>query len=304
MKRGRLPLTALRTFEVAGRRESFTEAANELFISQAAVSRQVRELEALLGRPLFERLHRRVRLSEAGRSLLSVLTGAFDAIDQSLEDLKDAPARPRVTVSAEPSFAACWLVPNLMRFQALHPGVDVVLDADPRPIGFRGSEPVLAIRHSTGQSSWPRVEARRLVDVHLTPVLHPDLQRTGGAIVRPQDLMRHPLLHEENRDLWARWFAATGTGKPPGAQDGHVYTDGALVLQAALRAQGVALADTLFVADDVAAGRLMRPFATAVPHGAYFLVARRFDRLPDAAAAFAAWLEQAFRAVTAASGPP
>lgn len=290
MKRGRLPLTALRSFEVAGRLQSFTLAAAELFISQAAVSRQVRELENLLGEALFERRHRAVRLTPAGESLLAVLTRAFDEIGDGLEAIRNNAKPARVAISCEPSFAAGWLVPHLAGFQAVHPGVDVDIDADPRVIEFRGRGPTLAIRHSLTAAVWPRAESRRLADVRIAPVLTP--QRLAETPVHePRDLLAHPLLHEERRDVWRQWFAAAGVSAPE-AERGPVYGDGGLTLQAALRGQGVALADTLFTAEEIAAGHLVRPFELTVPYGAYFLVTRRFDRLPQPEAAFVRWLEE------------
>lgn len=175
MRRGRLPLTALRSFEVAGRLCSFTQAAQELLISQAAVSRQVRELEAMLGQELFERGHRSVRLTSAGERLLRVLTASFDDISACLDELRRHEARPTVPISAEPSFAACWLVPHLPAFQQQHPGIDVSIDADPRLIEFRSHQASVAIRHSAAATSWPRVESRHLADVRITPVISPQL---------------------------------------------------------------------------------------------------------------------------------
>ena len=120
MRRGRLPLTALRSFEAAGRLLSFTRAAEELFVSQAAISRQIRELEASIGRPLFERRHRAVALTDEGARLLATLTESFDRIDATLSALSATPAQS-VTISVEPTFAALWMVPNLADFRARHP---------------------------------------------------------------------------------------------------------------------------------------------------------------------------------------
>lgn len=128
MKRGRLPLTALRSFEVAGRLESFTLAAQELFISQAAVSRQIRELETSLGEALFERRHRSVRLTASGARLQAILTLSFDQIDECLEEIRGRSTAAAVTISAEPSFAACWLVPRLPEFRERHPEIEVTID--------------------------------------------------------------------------------------------------------------------------------------------------------------------------------
>lgn len=149
MKRGRLPLTALRSFEVAGRLESFTLAAQELFISQAAVSRQIRELETLLGEALFERRHRSVHLTASGNRLLSIMTLSFDRIDECLEEIRCRPATAGVTISAEPSFAACWLVPRLPEFHEQHPEIDVTIDL------IRASSSSAAVRPRSPSATAP-----------------------------------------------------------------------------------------------------------------------------------------------------
>lgn len=288
MKRGRLPLTALRTFEVAGRVKSFTLAAGELFISQAAVSRQVRELEALVGQQLFTRGHRSVTLTPAGEALLSALTDAFDTIGDRLDALRDQEKAATPSISVEPSFAACWLVPNLPAFQKDNPDIDISIDADSRLVEFRQHEASLAIRHSASATSWPRVESRHLCDVVLTPALSPALLAPGQPIENPADLMAYDFLHEENRDLWHQWFRKAGASLRP--ERGLIYADGGLVRQAAARGQGVALVDTLFARDDIAAGLLIRPFETTLPYGSYWLVARSFSALSPPARRFADWL--------------
>ncbi|NTA83955.1 LysR substrate-binding domain-containing protein [Agrobacterium tumefaciens] len=289
MKRGRLPLTALRSFEVAGRLRSFTLAAEELHISQAAVSRQVRELETSLQRQLFERHHRSVSLTPAGEHLLSVLTRAFDEIGGSLDDIRGDNSSSPIVVSSEPSFASAWLVRHLAHFRKERPDIDIVLDADPRLIEFRSHQATIAIRHSTVRETWARVESQRLTDVRIIPVLAPVLLEQAGSVDHPVDLLRLPLLHEETRDLWQRWFSAAGADAP--VRRGTVYTDGGLVLQAALQGEGVALIDELFAKNDLDAGRLRQPFAISIPHGAYWLVARRFSELPEGAIAFTHWLK-------------
>lgn len=289
MKRGRLPLTALRSFEAAGRHLSFTRAAEELFISQAAISRQVRELETLLGAALFERRHRSVRLTGAGKTLLGVLTDAFDAIGDGLDQIGDTARARRIAISCEPAFAANWLVPHLAEFQMLYPDIDVDIDPDPRIVDFRGKGPALAIRYSLATTQWPRVESRPLVAVDIGPVIAP-ARLTENPVTTPRDLLRHPLLHEDSRDIWQQWFAAAGVTDAE-TNHGPVYGDCGLTLQAAMRNRGTALVDTLFSAEDIAAGRLVRPFALTVPYGAYFIVTRRFDLLPEAETAFVTWLQ-------------
>lgn len=293
MKRGRLPLTALRSFEAAGRLESFTLAAEELFVSQAAISRQVRELEALLGTALFTRHHRQVRLSAEGAGLLDTLAVAFDGIDARLEEIRAAKAGAVLTVNAEPAFASCWLVPHLATFRALHPQIDVSVESEARLVEFRGNAAEVAIRHSAKATAWPRSEARKLCEVAMVPVVSPAIL-TGPPLETPQDLLSYPLLHEENRDVWTRWFAAAGLTPGAEAMRGPIFADCALALQAAMRGHGIALVDAILAQDDLDAGRVVQPFGLSVPQGAYFLVARDFDQLSPQAAAFAAWMAACF----------
>lgn len=297
MKRGRLPLTALRSFEVAGRLMSFTRAAEELFVSQAAISRQIRELEASIGRPLFERKHRAVVLTDDGASLLATLTDAFDRIDASLSTLADRTMAQVVTISAEPSFAALWMVPNLLEFRELHPDIDVRIESDPRLVEFRANEAVLAIRHGSSGGVWPRTEASHLADVEMVPVIAPSLLQTGTPLIQPADIQQFELLHEENRRVWADWFKISGA--PEDSCDrGPVLADGYLVMQAALRGHGAALCDRLFAEEEIETGRLVQPFDVGLPYGAYYLVARSFKALPGPAAALADWLSHRFREPT------
>lgn len=296
MKRGRLPLTALRSFEAAGRLESFTLAADELFVSQAAISRQVRELEALLGTALFTRHHRKVRLSAEGARLLETLASAFDTIDARLEELRAAKPATVLTINAEPCFAGCWLVPHLADFRMLHPQIDVSVESETRLVEFRSDTAELAIRYSTTVRGWPRTQARHLCDITMVPAVSPEIARDGTAFKTPADLLSYTLLHEETRDVWARWFTAAGLS--PGAElmRGPIFADGSLTLQAALRGHGVALVDTVLTRDDRAAGRIVQPFDLSIPHGAYFLVAKNFDHLSPQAAALATWITGCFAA--------
>ncbi|MFB9948915.1 LysR substrate-binding domain-containing protein [Rhizobium puerariae] len=286
MKRGRLPLTALRSFEVAGRLQSFTLAAEELHISQAAISRQVRELERRLGKALFERRHRQVSLTSDGEVLLALLTKAFDDVSALLDIIGGQSTSETLTVSAEPSFASAWLVRNLSAFRKEQPDIDVVLEADSRLTEFRTDQAVLAVRHSAHKTAWPRVESQRLVASNMIPVVAPGLM--GTPCIGPSELLQFPLLHEESRDLWQSWFAAAGIDTS--IKKGTVYTDGGLVLQAALQGEGVALLDDFFVQRDLEAGTLVQPFNLSISHGAYWLVARNFSELPKSATVFVKWL--------------
>lgn len=290
MKRSRLPLTALRSFEAAGRHMSFSRAAEELHVSQAAVSRQIRELEGFLRTQLFTRSHRKVELTAPGRTLHRELVASFDAIDRSVSALLGAGAPGVVRVSAEPSLAAAWLLPRLDRFRALHPDIDVALDVDSRLVSFRSHEPTLALRFSVHDRSWPGCDAELLWEAVDTPVVAPALLAAKGPLASPADLAGFTLLHEENRSGWARWFHAAGLEETAFAQRGPLLADAWLSKQAALLGHGVALGDILLVHEELASGELVQPFATVSACGAYFLVARDLAKLNESERAFAGWI--------------
>ncbi|MCB8873871.1 transcriptional regulator GcvA [Acidisoma silvae] len=292
MRRGRIPLTALRSFESAGRLLSFSRAAEELFVTQAAISRQIRELEVLLGTKLFHRHHRAVSLTEPGARLLDRLSDSFDAIADAVDEATAAPVVTELVVSAEPGFAACFLVPRLSRFRALRPDVEVEVLADPHVIEFRASRVDLAIRYDpeVEEVGWPRVDAEPLMASRVTPVLAPSLLASGPPIRKPADLLRHTLLHDDERAGWTTWLEAAGVRGLPQTR-GPVFNDHALVIQMAMRGQGVALGDMPLLAEDIAAGRLVAPFTLAIDTGGYWIVAPDLADLVPAARAFADWLK-------------
>lgn len=289
MKRGRLPLTALRSFESAGRHLSFSRAAEELYVSQAAISRQIRELETLVGQPLFERLHRRVALTDAGRELLDQLTHSFDAIDVKLSDIQARPKDGIVRVSTEPYFGGSWLMPRLHRFQTANPDIDVAVDVSPRLVEFHAHEADLAIRYSSTRNSWPRTQSLHLVPNTASPMLSPKLLANGLPLETPENLVAYTLLHEENRDGWALWLKAAGA-ESIASRRGPIFPDGSLATRAAVLGHGVALGDQFLNVEELKAGELVQPFSTVVPYGDYWLVAPDFERLSPSTQAFADWL--------------
>lgn len=293
MKRNRLPLTALRSFEVAGRLGSFTRAAEELFVSQAAISRQIRDLEALLGMKLFHRLHRQVTLTDRGKRLLTVVGNSFDDIENCLSEMTRDGETVAVHLSVEPGFGAYCLVPWQSEFRSLHPDTDINIDADNRLISFRKGEPELAIRFSMERSEWPRTQSRRLTEVHVAPVVSAKLLAEGGPVSSPDDLARLPLIHDESRSRWQEWFLLMDDN--PGRDiRGAVFTDGGLVLRAVLEGQGAALLDPALISSEFSSGRLVQLFEEKVRDGAYYLVARDFSKLSPQANAFADWITSKF----------
>src|SRR5436853_3022667 len=205
----RLPaLNALKAFEAAARHESFTRAAEELCVTQGAVSHQVKALEAELGIKLFNRERQRLIITEAGRDYLAVLRDAFDRIAVGTDRLIQRQTSGVLTVSTSPDFAAKWLVNRLGRFAEAHPSIDLRISATLHHVDFAREDVDLAVRH--GDGSWPGLDVARLSTDQLFPVCSPKLVGGRRGIAKPADLLKFPILHLDNRQDWARWLEAAG----------------------------------------------------------------------------------------------
>jgi len=259
----RLPsLNALRAFEAAARHESFTRAAEELHVTQGAVSHQVKALERELGLPLFHRERQGLRLTEPGRSYLEVARDAFDRLSLGTERLLQRHRSGVLTVSVSPNFAAKWLVHRLGGFAERYPEIDLRVSATLQHIDFAREDVDLAVRH--GEGNWPGMAVTRLTSEALFPVCSPRLLEQGPPLRQPADLRRHSLLHLDDRRDWLKWLQAAGVqGVELGR--GPVFNQASLALDAALDSQGVALARTALAARDLIAGRLVRPFGPTLP---------------------------------------
>ena len=267
----RLPtLNALRAFEAAGRHLSFTRAAKELHVTQAAVSHQIKSLEEQLGIRLFRRGPRGLLLTDAGQSYLPSVRDAFAKLVAATERLRARDARGAITVSVLPSFAARWLVPRLPRFRAAQPEIDVRVAADDHLVDFDRDDVDIAIRY--GRGDYPGLRTDRLMTEELFPVCSPALLAGDPPLEKPEDLARHTLLHDDMRLDWTMWLMAAGVeGVDP--DRGASFNSSSLVLQAAVDGQGVALGRSALTGDDLAAGRLVRPFAVSLPaEFAYYIV--------------------------------
>ncbi|MGQ9368961.1 transcriptional regulator GcvA [Azospirillum sp. ST 5-10] len=282
------PLNALRTFEAAARHLSFTKAAEELHVTQAAVSHQIKALEEWLGMPLFRRLNRALLLTEAGQAYLPPLRDAFDAMADATDRLHRNDSTGSLTISTMPSFAAKWLVMRLGRFQTAHPDLELRLLTTSQMVDFAQQDVDLAIRF--GRPPWPDVQADWLMNDPVFPVGAPSLLAGGRAVARPADLLAHTLLHDDYEITWGTWFAAAGV-ESADTKRGPRFTDSALLLQAAIEGQGIALARQVLVADDLAAGRLVRLFDTVLPGThAYYVVAPPHYFTRPKVKAFRDWL--------------
>lgn len=282
----RLPsLNGLRAFEAAARLGGFAAAGQELAVTQAAVSRMVRLLEARLGFALFERHANRLTLTWQGRTMLPGLSSAFDAIAALAAQVGSLSAVPVLTVGVGPSFAMRWLIPRLADFHALHPEIEVRIATGGaiNPIRDDWTCGILL-----GNGEWPGFEAQSLFSADLYPVCAPAIAR---HLKSPGDLRGQTLLQVAHApEDWPLWLRAAGLKLRPEKRSPKLDTY-ALALQAAVDGVGVAIGLRPYVADDIAAGRLVAPFALTVPKGqAWYLICPPARRDDPSFLAFRAWL--------------
>src|SRR5215211_5280333 len=208
MSRQLPPLNALRAFEAAARSESFTRAAEELCVTQGAVSHQVKALEATLGIKLFNRERQRLVITDAGREYLNVIRDALDRIAAGTERIVQRQSFGVLTVSTSPDFAAKWLVYRLGRFAESYPEIDLRISATAQHVDFAREDVDLAVRHGDGK--WPGLDIVRLCSERLFPVCSPKLVSGRNRITTASDLLKFPLLRLGDWKTWSRWFDAAG----------------------------------------------------------------------------------------------
>jgi len=269
----RLPsLNALRAFEAAGRLGSFTLAANEQHVTPAAIAQQVKNLEAYLGVSLFVRGNRSLELTDSGRTLLpglsegfTRLTGAVDLLRRHLDE------RPLV-ISIVPAFGGKWLLKRLDRFGEQHPDIDIRIDVSERMVDFQAQAVDIAVRY--GDGNYPGLRADLLLPEEVYPVCSPKLLEGPHPLREPSDLQYHPLIdhgwspHYPTWPDWEMWLKAAGLADLPVHYAWHLRPSSlsdSLVLEQAIAGRGVALASSVLAADDLAAGRLVRPFEGSFP---------------------------------------
>lgn len=288
------PLNSLRAFEAAARHLSFAKAADELHVTPAAISHHIKALEDHLGVKLFRRLNRAVRLTDAGQACAAGLSDAFDRMAVALERLRAQESSGPLTVSTSPALAAKWLVPRLERFQDLYPEIDVRVSAAMWLVDFAREDVDVAIRY--GREPYPGLLAELLLTNEVVPVCAPALVEGSRRLRAPEDLRHHTLLHDDTATSdgaypnWAMWLRAAGVdGVDPSRGPRFDYPG--LVLEAAAAGRGVALALSTVVAADLAAGRLVMPFAVAAPTPfAYYVVCPQATAERPKVAAFRRWL--------------
>ncbi len=299
MNRKLPPLNALRAFEAAARHLSISKAADELNVTPAAVSHQVKALEDVLGVQLFLRLNRAMMLTDAGQLFLPGLRDGFDRLAEATERLGASDTSGALTVSTEHSFAAKWLVPRLGTFREAHPDIDVRLTPSLHLVDFAREDVDVAVRY--GRGDWPGLRAERLLTLTVFPVCSPKLLEGPPPLRTPDDLRHHTLLHEDISGAdWRPWLLAAGAEDVDPTRGPRF--DPSLVLQAAVQGQGVALSYSALAAADLAAGRLVKPFDVSLPTDcAYYVVCPEAWAERPKIAAFRDWLLEEARQEEAAT---
>ena len=292
----RLPaLDLLVGFEAAARHLSFTKAGQELYLTQSAVSRQMKELEEQLGVALFERRHRALVLTEAGQQFYASAAQVLTTMRAATEKLRAHTGRRRpLSVTTTNSFASLWLIPRLAGFTREHPGVDVRITADTRVQDLERDGLDLAIRHGPASLAGPG--AVRLFGERVFPVCSPKLLRKA-PLETPADLAKHVLLQYDDPDgrhpwlHWKTWLEVERIAglRPAGTLSFSGYDQ---IIPAAVAAHGVALGRTPLVRDLIEAGDLVAPFkSSADPARAYFAILSKSAEGRPEAMNFLAWLK-------------
>lgn len=281
------PLNALRAFESAARHLSFTRAAEELFVTQAAISHQIKSLEDFLSMKLFLRKNRTLLLTEEGQGYFLELRDIFQALQEATERLQARGAKGAITVAMPPSFASQWLVPRINQFSQQNPDIDVRIKAVDFDEGFLSEDVDIAIYY--GRGSWPGLSADKLHIEYLTPVCAPALLQGPKPLVELDDLAHFQLLHYASRDAWQKWikhFNVLGVK----VNQGPIFSHSNLVLQAAALGQGIALGHSLLARPEIEAGRLVCPFEEKmVVKNAYYLVCHQAQAELGKIATFRNW---------------
>ncbi len=290
------PLNALRAFEAAARHLSFVAAAEELRVTPAAISHQIKGMEDYLGVSLFKRLKRRVVLTDQGQLILPELKQAFTLIEHAMANLARHEQRDVLTVSATPAFTAKWLLPRIHLFHEQHPDIDVRLDTACDMADLEPSQVDVAIVFGSGK--YPGLESKPLrpgVSEMVFPVCSPALLGGKHPLKQPTDLRYHTLLHDETikgEDVlpnWQSWLKSAGVDSVP-ANRGLRFNNSVLAIDAAVNGQGVALSCGLVVADDLVAGRLVSPFEIPCNLEYNYYVVYPRGRASDKAEKFYQWL--------------
>ncbi|QRM42558.1 LysR family transcriptional regulator [Rhizobium sp. BG4] len=285
MVRPYLPLNALRAFEAASRHLSFTRAAIELCVTQAAVSHQVKLLEQRLGVTLFRRLPRGLMITEEGLALLPVLRESFDRMADMLERFEGGQLREVLKIGAVGTLAVGWLLPRLADFRTRFPYIDLRLSTNNNRVDIAAEGLDYTIRFGNG--AWHDIEAEALFEAPLSVLCIPPIAR---QLKTPEDVAGQTLLRSYRSDEWPSWFEEAGLAAPPIL--GMVFDSSVLMVEAAMQGAGVALAPPLMFSRQLASGEIEQPFPIYISKGSYWLTRLKSRPVTPAMENFRRWLQE------------
>jgi LysR family glycine cleavage system transcriptional activator len=283
-------LSGLRAFEAAARHLSFTRAADELNVTQTAVSHLIRRLEEQLGVQLFVRRNRALELTREAASYLPAVRGAFEDLRRATDRLRRPEREGVLTVSTTASLAAKWLVTRVAAFQDANPGIEVRITTSSHLVDFQREEVDMAVRY--GRGNWPGLRTDWLMAEDMFPVCSPSLLGGDHPPRSPEDLEHHTLLHATaSREDWQLWLTAAGLPVSLATRRGLSFDQSFMAIEAAVEGLGIALGRTRFVEADIAAGRLVVPFNVVLPADAgFYIVAPEATADTPKIALFRQWL--------------
>lgn len=283
------PLNALKAFEAAARHLSFKGAAEELCVSQGAISRHVANLEEFLGLKLFERRHRQVKLTRDGASYLNAVHDALVEISNATQTVSSGKEQKMLKLKLPPTCAIRWLVPRLARFHARHSEISVQVTTSHDPVDFDNDDIDAGVHY--GAAVDPKLMGERLFSEVLIPVLSPALAAKVADLRNPGDLSEHLLLHSIQRpNDWQQWFEVAGV---PGlcVDQSLIFENSSLTYQGAVDGLGIAIAQLAFVIDELKSGRLVTPFDIQASNQlAYYFVFRKERARQPKIRWFHAWI--------------
>ncbi|PIE00816.1 MAG: LysR family transcriptional regulator [Thiothrix nivea] len=300
------PLNALKAFEAVGRLESFTRAADELYVTRAAISHQIKHLEDFLGFQLVKRHSRSISLTPAGAAAMPKLREGFNSLAEAVSAMRSQIGHETLNVWAAPSFASKWLIPRLHLFSGVHPEIKMHINGDAKLVDatekgadldelFRDNDIDVMIRFGSG--NYPNCETTRLFPVQAVPLCSPDLlHQPGNPLQSPADLAHHTLLHDETpyqgRPSWTKWAENFNIKGIDTRHGGLHFNQVSLALAAALDGQGVLLSMDILARSDIEAGRLCIPFDLKMPleHAYYVIRPDSVTTHQNAAIAFIDWI--------------
>jgi len=268
MKRSLLPLNALRAFDAAARHMSFKLAADDLSVTPAAISQQIRSLEDFLGVELFRRTNRSLVLTEAAQLSLAPLKEGFERMEEAVDILTESKTSNVLKVSVSPSFASKWLVPRLASYYERRPDAIVKISATMQITDFKAEDVDIAIRYGLG--NYNGLYEEEILRETVFPVCSPSLFEGKSVATTPSDILSHTLIHDDSTaeddsvPTWTMWMKAAGIEMLDGMPALH-FNNHALAIEAAVAGRGVVLARSAIAEEDLRAGRLIKPFGEAVP---------------------------------------